>query len=76
MLIAGLIECLVWGVSFGLKEPSLNRYKFRYSVMTRTLCIDNAKSRLGYKPIVGMDEGIKEGVEWYQTVHTDTKKVR
>ena len=76
MLIAGLVEWLIWMVSFGSKEPSLNRYKIRYSTMTRTFCIDKAKARLGYSPIVAMSDGIKEGVQWFQENHSDTKKSR
>jgi sterol-4alpha-carboxylate 3-dehydrogenase (decarboxylating) len=31
--------------------------------MTRYFCIDKAKKRLGYKPIVGLREGLKQAVE-------------
>ena len=76
MLVASLAEYLLWMVSFGTKEPSLTRYKIRYSAMTRTFCIDKAKSRLGYRPIVAMSEGIKEGVAWFQSMQTETKKAQ
>lgn len=76
LLVAGFVEWLFWIVSFGSKEPSLNRYKIRYSTMTRTFCIDKAKARLGYKPVVGMSQGIKEGVKWFQENQQNAKKVR
>ena len=76
LLIAGIIEWIFWIVFLGSKEPTLTRNKIRYSAMTRTFRIDKAKSRLGYKPIVGMSEGITEGVDWYRNTHMNAKKLQ
>lgn len=35
----------------------------RLSCMTRYFCIDKAKKRLGYKPLIGLREGLKKAVE-------------
>lgn len=45
------------------KVPNLNRTKVRYSVMTRYYSVDKAKTRLGYAPIVELEEGIRRGVK-------------
>jgi sterol-4alpha-carboxylate 3-dehydrogenase (decarboxylating) len=60
LTIATLMEWVMW--IFG-KVPNLNRTKVRYSVMTRYYCITKAKTRLGYAPIVELEEGIKRGVK-------------
>jgi sterol-4alpha-carboxylate 3-dehydrogenase (decarboxylating) len=52
---------LILGI-FG-KEPSLNRTKVRYSTMTRYYSIQKAQQRLGYEPIVELEEGIKRGMK-------------
>lgn len=61
LLLAGLLEWTFW--AFGLGEAPLTRTKVRLSCMTRYFCIDKAKKRLGYKPIVGLRDGLKQAVE-------------
>lgn len=61
LLVAGLLEWVFWAL--GLGEPPLTRTKVRLSCMTRYFCIDKAKKRLGYKPLVGLEEGLKQAVE-------------
>lgn len=46
------------------KPPTLNRQRITYSTMTRYYDISKAKRRLGYKPIVGLEEGIRKSVKW------------
>ncbi|KIW07734.1 uncharacterized protein PV09_01664 [Verruconis gallopava] len=58
--IAGLAEWALW--LFG-KTPNLTRSRVRYSTLTRYYNISKAKERLGYAPIVGLEEGIKRGVK-------------
>ena len=58
--IAGIMEFIL-GI-FG-KEPSLSTYKVRFSVMTRYFSIVKAKERLGYQPLVSLEEGIRRGVK-------------
>lgn len=60
LTIATIMEWVMW--IFG-KVPNLNRTKVRYSVMTRYYCVDKAKTRLGYTPIVDLEEGIRRGVK-------------
>ena len=31
--------------------------------MTRYFCIDKAKERLGYRPLIGLEEGLERAVE-------------
>ena len=76
LFLAEMIQWLVWIVSFGTKEPSLTSGKIRFSAMTRTFCIDKAKSRLEYGPIVGMRESIEKSVNWYKEVHLEAKKTQ
>ncbi|KAF7594986.1 erg26, C-3 sterol dehydrogenase [Aspergillus hancockii] len=44
------------------KTPRLTRRMVRYSCMTRYYSCDKAKSRLGYTPIVPVDEGLARAV--------------
>ncbi|KAL8669611.1 MAG: hypothetical protein Q9168_005807 [Polycauliona sp. 1 TL-2023] len=74
LVLATLIEWVVWIIFFGTREPSLTRQKVKYSAMTRTFNIDKAKTRLGYKPIVSMQDGIANSVAWYKAQKTTTKK--
>lgn len=60
LVIARIMEFIL-GI-FG-KEPSLNTYKVRFSVMTRYFSIVKAKQRLGYQPLVSLEEGIRRGVK-------------
>lgn len=61
LLLAGLLEWTFW--AFRLGESPLTRTKVRLSCMTRYFCIDKAKRRLGYKPIVKLREGLRQAVE-------------
>lgn len=53
-------------VFFGLirKPPSFNRQRIIYSCMTRYYDISKAKRRLGYRPLVGLTEGVRRSVQW------------
>ncbi|PWY89100.1 NAD(P)-binding protein [Aspergillus heteromorphus CBS 117.55] len=44
------------------KTPRLTRRTVRYSCMTRYYSCDKAKYRLGYKPLVSVDEGLARAV--------------
>ncbi|KAJ2896627.1 putative Sterol-4-alpha-carboxylate 3-dehydrogenase [Zalerion maritima] len=46
------------------KPPTFNRQRTVYSCMTRYYNITKAKSRLGYRPLVPLEEGIKRAVKW------------
>ncbi|KAI9838637.1 MAG: hypothetical protein M1819_004951 [Sarea resinae] len=60
--IATILEWLFWFVG---KTPNLTRKQVRYSCMTRYYNIDKAKRRLGYKPLVSLEEGVQKSVKWF-----------
>ncbi|KAF2279513.1 hydroxysteroid dehydrogenase [Westerdykella ornata] len=75
--LAVLTEWTVWLLSFGRRESHMNRKMVRYFTMTRTFDITKAKGRLGYRPQVGMVDGIKRAVNAYlESESYEKKKVR
>lgn len=62
LALGSVIEWVMWGIG---KTPSLTRRQVRYSCMTRYYNIDKAKTRLGYKPLVSLEEGITRAVKWF-----------
>jgi sterol-4alpha-carboxylate 3-dehydrogenase (decarboxylating) len=63
MVMAFVAEWVVWMVSAGKRESNMTRYGVRYSCLTRTLNIDKAKRRLGYRPVFGMQEALERTVK-------------
>ena len=61
LFIATAFEWIFW--AFRLGKPNLTRQQVRYSCMTRYYNIDKAKRRLGYRPVVSLEEGVKRGVK-------------
>ncbi|KAL3473343.1 hypothetical protein BJX99DRAFT_233804 [Aspergillus californicus] len=47
------------------RTPKLTRRTVRYSCMTRYYSCEKAKTRLGYSPVVPLDEGIARGVGFF-----------
>ncbi|KAF7516378.1 hypothetical protein G7054_g14182 [Neopestalotiopsis clavispora] len=60
LLLAWVLEWVFWAL--GMESP-LTRTKVRLSCLTRYFCINKAKSRLGYEPLVGLEEGLREAVK-------------
>lgn len=60
LFIATLFEWICW--LFKLGKPNLTRQQVKYSCMTRYYNIGKAKERLGYRPVVSLDVGVKRGV--------------
>ncbi|KAL1620503.1 Protein kinase protein rad53 [Neofusicoccum ribis] len=60
MPVGGLLEWVFWALG---RKPNLTRDQVRYSTVRRYYNIGKAKSRLGYKPIVPLEEGVKRGVK-------------
>ncbi|KAL4757338.1 C-3 sterol dehydrogenase/C-4 decarboxylase [Aspergillus foveolatus] len=60
--IGGLAEAVLGLVG---KTPNLTRRAVRYSCMTRYYSCDKAKDRLGYTPIVPLDEGLARAVGYF-----------
>lgn len=69
MMLGFLSEVFFWIIG---KPPTFNRQRIVYSCMTRYYDISKAKRRLGYKPLVSLDEGIKRSVKW--TLEQEQKK--
>lgn len=61
MVLGLLSEWFFWAIG---KPPTFNRQRIIYSCMTRYYDISKAKRRLGYKPLVSLDEGVKRSVKW------------
>ena len=62
--IATLGSWAYWICSFGRKQPALTPLMVRLTTMERTVCIDKAKGRLGYKPRFTNREGWVKALEW------------
>lgn len=61
LLIATIMEWIFW--IFRLGKPNLTRQQVQYSCMTRFYNIDKAKRRLGYRPVVALEDGVRRGVQ-------------
>jgi sterol-4alpha-carboxylate 3-dehydrogenase (decarboxylating) len=62
-LIATVITWVTWIFTFGGNPAAGFVRGLVYSTQVRTFSIDKAKRRLGYKPLVSLDEGIRRGVK-------------
>lgn len=62
----GLVIGFMAEVTCGLigKKPTFTRQRCLFSSMTRYYSIEKAKARLGYKPIVSLEDGIRKSVKW------------
>lgn len=45
-------------------QPSLTATRVKYVCMTRYFNIDKAKRRLGYRPLVKLDDGVRSAVKF------------
>ncbi|KAF2088329.1 hypothetical protein K490DRAFT_40058 [Saccharata proteae CBS 121410] len=70
MPVGAVLEWICWAIG---RKPNITRDQVRFSCVRRYYDISKAKRRLGYRPIVSLDEGIKrgarealtrEGAEW------------
>ncbi|KAK4892494.1 erg26, C-3 sterol dehydrogenase [Elasticomyces elasticus] len=61
LFLATIMEWVFW--IFKLGKPGLTRQQVKYTCMTRFYSIDKAKRRLGYKPVVKLEDGIRRGVK-------------
>lgn len=65
MLVATVSEWSTWILSFGKRQAPITREAVHLSTITRTLRCDKAKRILGYKPRVGVYEGLEESSKWF-----------
>lgn len=75
LVLATVVEWIFWILFLGSKEPSLTRRKINFSTINRTYCIDKAKDRLGYKPLVNMEDSIIRGVQWFRFTYRRNNKI-
>ena len=64
LMIATLVEWAFWLA--GGWTPNLTRKAVNFSSMTRYYNIGKAKRRLGYRPLVGMEEGVERTTVWFR----------
>ncbi|KAH8780052.1 hypothetical protein F5883DRAFT_689980, partial [Diaporthe sp. PMI_573] len=65
MLAATVSEWSTWIFSFGKKQALITREAVHLSTITRTLKCDKAKRILGYKPRIGVYEGLEQCSKWF-----------
>ncbi|KAL8962800.1 MAG: hypothetical protein Q9193_000853 [Seirophora villosa] len=74
LAMALIAEWIVWLLSFGKQNSTMNRAGIRYSCLTRTYSIEKARTRLAYEPVVDMKEGIRRSVVWWLAEEKKKKK--
>lgn len=62
MAVGALLEWAMWALG---RTPKLTRRQVRYSCMTRYYDCGKAKRRLGYRPLVGLQEGVTRSVSFF-----------
>ncbi|KAK4459793.1 hypothetical protein QBC42DRAFT_273658 [Cladorrhinum samala] len=65
LFIASLAEWITWAVTLGKGRPVMTWDAIRFVTIHRTLKCEKAKKRLGYKPRVGMQEGLERATRWF-----------
>lgn len=76
MLMATVSEWTTWILSFGKKQPPITREAVHLSTITRTLKCDKAKRVLGYKPKVGIYEGLEIAGKWFVEEEKRTEEAK
>lgn len=72
--IWSISEDLAWVVGvlsefFGMvtgRKGKINRQTVKYSCMNRYFSCEKIKRRCGYRPVVGLEEGLARSVRWYK----------
>jgi len=60
------------------RKAKMNRQTVKYACMTRTYSCEKLKQRLGYRPVVSLEEGWKRGVRsfvWNERSEKDKEGV-
>lgn len=60
--VGGLLEWVFWAIG---KTPNVTRKQVRYSTLCKYHNVDKARRRLGYYPLVQLDEGVRRGVRYF-----------
>ena len=61
LVIASVLETVMGALG---RKPNLSRQQVKYTSMTRYFNCRKAMTRLGYRPTVGLHEGITRAVRW------------
>jgi len=78
LFMALISEYSTWMRSWGTKQSAVTREAVRLTIIERTLNCEKAKRVLGYKPRVGIQEGIERGGKWFMdeaAKTADAKKI-
>jgi nucleoside-diphosphate-sugar epimerase len=59
---------LIARVTKSEKPPILTRFAIAAIAGSRTYSIEKAKRELGYQPIIGLEEGLKQLEDWVKTI--------
>ncbi|KAF2875745.1 hydroxysteroid dehydrogenase [Massariosphaeria phaeospora] len=73
-VLVGFWEWLFKMVTFGSRQPSVTTRMIVPTTLERTFDITKAKTRLGYRPQVTMQEGIDRATKWYKAQDTSGLK--
>lgn len=65
ILAATVSEWSTWIFPFGKRQAPIPREAVHLSTITRTLKCDKTKRILGYKPKVGVYQGLEECAKWF-----------
>ncbi|MCJ1311682.1 hypothetical protein MMC25_005355, partial [Agyrium rufum] len=65
LMIATVGEWVTWATSLGMRRPAMTKEGIRLSCMTRIYRVEKGRKRLGYRPAVNLQEGMKRGVNWW-----------
>lgn len=60
-----LVQWLCWALTLGKKQPLVTTRVVRLVTIDRTFSIDKIKKRLGYRPQISTEDGLKSAVGWY-----------
>ncbi|KAK3312067.1 hypothetical protein B0H66DRAFT_457766, partial [Apodospora peruviana] len=65
LAMAEVAEWWTWTFSFGKYRPKvLIKERIEFILYTRTYCIQKARERLGYTPMLTMNEAVRRAVAW------------
>lgn len=70
--IGATLEILSKTLLFG-REPILTRYSVGVLAKSQTLDISAAQADLGYRPVIGIDEGLDLFADWWKQRHGQSK---
>lgn len=73
--IALMSEWIVWAVSLGCRKSTLYRASVLECTWQRTYSIDKAKQKLGYRPVVSLEDGIKLTSQWWLKEKAENQKL-